>query len=249
MTNESLIEKLRTKIDIAGNYREVEVVPFDFVVESIRQHQAEQGTLQSIVPGFTITEQVRAAGPELVDRVARQYYELAPFADGKSYDSLTEDFKNQTYRPAARKLIAAMEGVEPKGGETFSSANASLKVSNSTGLEMGDAAIRKDAVTGNVGFGSSPTSDAPSEMRLVYENRLKQAVEVAIALSANGALEPVETVMRVILPYFRVLKPVSVSLEKCETAARKAHWNNGSPQTIDTIVKAVLDAAGVKYVE
>ncbi len=46
-------------------------------------------------------------------------------------------------------------------------------------------------------------------------------------------------------------KPVMsepISLERCVQAAIKAHWNDGMLSDIELVTKAVLDAAGVKYV-
>lgn len=44
--------------------------------------------------------------------VAREYYNLAPYATGQSYDDLSEESKELTYRPAARKIMAAMRELE-----------------------------------------------------------------------------------------------------------------------------------------
>lgn len=42
-----------------------------------------------------------------IDIVAKEYYNLAPLATGQKYEDLSEDFKNQTYKPSARRLIAS----------------------------------------------------------------------------------------------------------------------------------------------
>ncbi|OWK35490.1 hypothetical protein FRUB_08053 [Fimbriiglobus ruber] len=51
-------------------------------------------------------------------------------------------------------------------------------------------------------------------------------------------------------PYFRTTEPMSVSLEKCAMALMDAKPGNGAAYPLaEKYAKAVLDAAGVNYVD
>lgn len=116
---------------------------------------------------------------------------------------------------------------------------------------MGETSIRKDKGYAKADVVVSPTNLASSEIRVLNDEGA-----VKTMLAACEGLEDLEDCMRAAYhaldneEYLRTTKPVSVSLNKCLQAYIK-HVNSRDEDhyTDSDVVKAVLDAAGVKYVD
>jgi hypothetical protein len=92
---------------------------------------------------------------------------------------------------------------------------------------------------------NAPSPANPNEISVVDEKGLRQQIEVGLSLGRFGKVNSLDAIMNIIRPYLRTTEPVSVSLEEIQDAVHEATDEYAQ----EYLIKAILDAAEVKYVD